>query len=61
MAKKIMRKEEIVRATRKFTDREQPRKVFFDKYDVLKQQLPDVDDIYVITYYGVGGLEKVHF
>lgn len=55
MAKKIMRKEEIVRATRKFTDREQPRKVFFDKYDVLKQQLPDVDDIYVITYYGVGG------
>ena len=54
MAKKIMRKEGIVRATRKFTDREQPRKVFFDKYDALKQQLPDVDDIYVITYYGVG-------
>ena len=58
MAKKIMRKEEIVRATRKFTDREQPRKVFFDKYDALKQQLPDVDDIYVITYYGVGGIGK---
>ena len=61
MAKKIMRKQEIVRATRKFTDREQPRQVFFDKYDALKQQLPDVDEIYVITYYGVEELEKVHF
>lgn len=58
MAKKIMRKQEIVRATRKFTDREQPRQVFFDKYDALKQQLPDVDEIYVITYYGVGGIGK---
>lgn len=58
MAKKIIAKKEHVPAVRKFTDREQPRKVFFDRYEALKQQLPEVEDIYVVTYYGVGGIGK---
>ena len=58
MAKKIIRNKEITKATRKFTDREQPRKVFWDKYDSMKQNLHELDDIYIITYYGVGGIGK---
>ena len=45
MAKKIIRNKEITKATRKFTDREQPRKVFWDKYDSMKQNLHELDDI----------------
>lgn len=56
--KKIIRNKELQKATRKFTDREQPRKVFWDEYRKLEQNLKNDEDIHVITYYGVGGIGK---
>lgn len=56
--KKIIRKNKVELATRKFTDREEPRKVFWDKYRELEQNIKNVEDIYVINYYGVGGIGK---
>ena len=56
--KKILRNKEIVKATRKFTDRELPRKVFWDKYNLMKENISNLEDIYVITYYGLGGIGK---
>lgn len=56
--KKIIRNKEIIKATRKFTDRELPRKVFWDKYEKMKQNINNLEDIYIITYYGVGGIGK---
>lgn len=56
--KKIIRNSEIIKATRKFTDREEPRKVFWDKYKILKENFKNAEDIYLLTYYGVGGIGK---
>ena len=56
--KKIIRNKELQKETRKFTDREQPRKVFWDEYRKLEQNLKNDEDIHVITYYGVGGIGK---
>ena len=58
MAKKIIKKNEVVKAVRKFTDRTQPRKSFFDKYEKLKESFANIEDIYIINYYGVGGIGK---
>lgn len=58
MAKKIRKNIEIQRATRKFTDREEPRKVFWDKYNMMKDNFSNLEDIFVITYYGIGGIGK---
>ena len=50
----------IIKAVKEFTDREEPRKVFWDKYDFIKNNMHDnkVSPINVITYYGYGGIGK---
>ena len=48
-----------IKATKEFTDREEPRKVFWEKYN---QMLNDINNekspIQVISYYGFGGIGK---
>lgn len=58
MAKKIIRDIEIKRATRKFTDREEPRKVFWNRFNKMKENITDINSVNVITYYGIGGIGK---
>lgn len=45
-------------AVKKFTDREEPRKVFWDTYNEYKACMNDNPDIKVIAYYGIGGIGK---
>ena len=47
-----------VKATKEFTDREEPRKIFWDKYNLMKSQMNDEASIQVISYYGFGGIGK---
>lgn len=47
--KKIVKNKKIEKATRKFTDRELPRKVFWDKYETIKQNKNNIEDIYIIN------------
>ncbi len=56
--KKIIKDKEPIKATKKFTDREQPRKVFWDEYTKMEANLKNLEDIFVISYYGVGGIGK---
>ena len=49
MPKKINRNGNSFKAVRKFTDREEPRKAFWDKYGAAKTG--NADDINIITYY----------
>ena len=58
MVKKIIKSKEIEKATKIFTDREKPRQVFWNEYNKLKENIGNIDDIYIITYYGVGGIGK---
>lgn len=48
----------INRANRIFTDREEPRKIFWDTYNLFKENPDKPNDIKVITYYGIGGIGK---
>ena len=43
------------KAVKEFTDREEPRKVFWDAFENKKD---NKDEINVITYYGIGGIGK---
>ena len=43
----------IIKATREFTDREEPRKAFWEKYNSVNDK-----EIKVISYYGFGGIGK---
>jgi len=47
-------------ANKLFTDREEPRKVFWDTYNRFKENIQNAQDneIKVITYYGIGGIGK---
>ena len=47
-----------VKATKEFTDREEPRKIFWEKYNLMKSQMNDEASIQVISYYGFGGIGK---
>ena len=47
-----------VKATKEFTDREEPRKIFWEKYNLMKSQMNDETSIQVISYYGFGGIGK---
>ncbi len=49
---------ETIKATKEFTDREEPRKVFWNKYEMLKKNIQDNYPIQVISYYGFGGIGK---
>ena len=58
MAKKIIKNTDIQTATRVFTDRVEPRRAFWSKYDKLKTNISNTEDIYIIAYYGIGGIGK---
>ena len=47
-----------VKAIKEFTDREEPRKVFWDKYNKIANEMNVANPIQVISYYGVGGIGK---
>ena len=58
MPKKIRSHGSIQNGSRMFTDREEPRQAFWEKYRAVKGQLHTDGDIHVLTYYGVGGIGK---
>src|SRR5690625_2519244 len=48
-----------IKATKQFTDREEPRKVFWEKYNqMLNNMENNKNPIQVISYYGFGGIGK---
>ena len=48
-----------IKATKEFTDREEPRKVFWEKYNqMLNNMGNNKNPIQVISYYGFGGIGK---
>lgn len=50
-----------IKAVKEFTDREHPRKVFWDKYNYIKDAIKNKEDnipVSVIFYYGVNGIGK---
>jgi len=55
---KVRNAEFIEKATRMFTDREEPRKAFWDKYNAYKSQMDGECEISVLSYYGIGGIGK---
>lgn len=55
---KIRTRNPLPMATRMFTDREEPRASFWKKYESIKNELPKTDNIYVLSYYGIGGIGK---
>ena len=57
---KFIQSDEIVniKATKEFTDREEPRRVFWEKYNLIKDQMNGEAPIQVLTYYGFGGIGK---
>ena len=58
MAKKIIKNEDAQTATRIFTDRVEPRQAFWKKYNKLESNIQNIEDIYIIAYYGIGGIGK---
>lgn len=52
--------EEEIKATKIFTDREEPRKAFWNKYEIMKNNMEAqiISPISVISYYGFGGIGK---
>ncbi len=60
MAKKINRNKNLIKANKVFTDREVPREVFHNEYNLMKHniQLGTEVDPRIITYYGIGGIGK---
>jgi len=55
---KTNNKKSVPQANKIFTDREDPRKLFWNTYSEFKNNLDKPNDIKVITYYGVGGIGK---
>lgn len=53
-------KNRLPQANKIFTDREEPRKVFWDTYSQFKENISNSqeNDIKIITYYGIGGIGK---
>jgi len=52
------KEKEKIQAARIFTDRTEPRKAFWDKYNYMKENINNLDDVYIFNYYGVGGIGK---
>lgn len=52
--------EKMEQANRIFTDREEPRKAFWDKYKTYKDnmEMNRKNTISILTYYGIGGIGK---
>lgn len=56
---KVRKNTTTAKATRIFTDREEPRAVFWKQYNVTKTELHQDDcNIRVLNYYGIGGIGK---
>ena len=55
---KVRSKNENIKATRVFTDREEPRAAFWKNYDRCIKEMADGGNIHVLTYYGIGGIGK---
>ena len=58
---KFIEEDEInlgIKATKQFTDREEPRKVFWNNYENMIQNMKNNTPIKVISYYGFGGIGK---
>lgn len=55
---KVNRKEYVIKSNRTFTDRVEPRKIFWDKYEQVKSEINEDSNINVLTYYGIGGIGK---
>ena len=55
---KVRSKSESIKATRVFTDREEPRAAFWKNYDRCIKEMADGGNIHVLTYYGIGGIGK---
>jgi len=56
---KIRTKKTQLKASRIFTDREEPRAAFWQQYQRLQQELEQEEaNVHVLTYYGIGGIGK---
>lgn len=55
---KVRSKHTPLQATCLFTDREEPRKAFWAKYDRLKAEIAFESNVHVLSYYGIGGIGK---
>lgn len=55
---KVRNKTEKLKATHIFTDREEPRKAFWNNYEKVKESLHNNGDSHVLQYYGIGGIGK---
>lgn len=60
---KFIQNDEIqvnTKATKEFTDREEPRRAFWEKYNLVKSKMAEGNNapIQVLTYYGFGGIGK---
>jgi len=55
---KVRKEQYTQKAVRIFTDRQEPRDAFWKKYNLLKAEMSEMDDIHVLTYYGIGGIGK---
>lgn len=49
---------QIRKATREFTDRDEPRAAFWKEYAALKEEMSSECYIHVLHYYGIGGIGK---
>jgi tetratricopeptide (TPR) repeat protein len=60
MAFEVQDINEVEQANRIFTDREEPRKAFWDKYFQYKDNMVNQvrNPITILTYYGIGGIGK---
>lgn len=50
----------LPKASRMFTDREDPRKAFWEAYETVKDELNGKSHAHVLSYYGTGGVGKTH-
>lgn len=55
---KVRSKNEYIKATRVFTDREEPRAAFWKNYERCEAEMTNDGNIHVLTYYGIGGIGK---
>ena len=55
---KIRSKRQVEKANKVFTDRKEPRKSFWDRYNQFEEQMNEEGDISVLAYYGIGGIGK---
>lgn len=60
MAMKKNNKNKLPQANKIFTDRDEPRKVFWDNYNSFKENISQniENEIKIISYYGIGGIGK---